>query len=196
MSSLHITLIDNDNNERTLLVPEDSTFAEILEMGDVRELCDPEDPEDAVVGIAGNNVEGSPRMKRAFLADTAEDGDSIEFDVEFPVDEEEIAEELDVDQTAPAAAGAADGGHVIVQVSGGIVRVTLTIGAGMRTVADALSNSAVRNRSGMSAEDLAQATVNVPGTGYLGGEADRRGVALTDGMIIDVNPRQASNKGA
>lgn len=195
MSNLHISIIDNDNNTRTILVPEDSTFADIIGMDEIAELCDPDDPEDVVVAIAGNNVEGSPRMKRAFLADTAEDGDTIEFDVEFPVDEEEIAEELGVDQTAPAA-GAADGGHVIVQVSGGIVRVTLTIGSGMRTVADALSNTAVRTRSGMSAAELEQATVNVPGIGYLGGESDRRNVALTDGMIIDVNPRQASNKGA
>ena len=193
--SLHITLTDDNNTVKTVLVEEGTTFSEILEMDEVVELCDPEDPEDVVTSIAGNCVEGSPRLKRALLADEAEDGDNIDFAVEFPVDEEEIAEELGVDQTA-APTGAADGGHVIVQVSGGIVRVTLTIGAGLRTVADALSNSAVRTRSGMSAAELSEATVNVPGFGYLGGDADRRGVALTDGMVIDVNPRQASNKGA
>lgn len=194
--SIRITLTDDSANVKTILVEEGTTFEEILEMDEVEELCDPEDPIDVVTAIAGNSVEGSPRIKRALLADEAEDGDNIDLAVEFPVDEDEIAEELGVDQTAAAQAGAADGGHVIVQVSGGIVRVTLTIGNGLRTVADALSNSAVRTRSGMSADELSQATVNVPGFGYLGGEADRHGVALTDGMVIDVNPRQASNKGA
>ena len=193
--SIRITLTDDTNTVKTILVEEGTTFEEILEMDEVEELCDPEDPTDVVTAIAGNSVEGSPRLRRALLADAAEDGDNIDFAVEFPADEEELAEELGVDQTS-APAGSADGGHVIVQVSGGIVRVTLTIGAGLRTVADALSNAAVRTRSGMSEAELRDATVNVPGFGYLGGDSDRRGVALTDGMVIDVNPRQASNKGA
>lgn len=193
--SIRITLTDDNNTVKTILVAEGTTFEEILEMDEVEELCDPEDPVDVVTAIAGNSVEGSPRLKRALLADEAEDNDNIDFAVEFPVDEDEIAEELGVDQ-ATTPAGGADGGHVIVQVSGGIVRVTLTIGNGLRTVADALSNAAVRTRSGMSEAELREATVNVPGFGYLGGDADRRSVNLTDGMVIDVNPRQASNKGA
>lgn len=192
--SIQITLIDNVNTTKTLLVSPGTTFEEILEMDEVIELCDPEDPKDAVTSIAGNNVSDSPRLKRIMLGETAEDGDNIDLDVEFPEDEDQLAEDLGVDQSADAATNSATG-TVIVLISGGIISVKLNITPGRSTIQDALTNDAVIARSGMNAAALADATVRVGGAYYDTVES-RRNTTLQDGQVVEVNPRQSSNKGA
>ena len=194
MSSIKITLLDNVNTTKTVLVEPGTTFEEILEMDQVRELCDPDDPKDVATSIAGTNISDSPRLKRIMLGESAEVGDTIDLDVEFPEDEEELAEDLGVDQSSDATTNSATG-TVIVLISGGIISVKLNITPGRSTIQDALTNDAVIARSGMNAAALADATVRVAGAYYESAES-RRTTVLQDGQVIEVNPRQSSNKGA
>ena len=193
MSSLHITLLDNINATKTLLVEPGTTFEEILEMDQVCELCDPADPKNVVISMAGTDVTDSPRLKRIMFGETAEDNDTIDLDVQFPEDEDDLAEDLGVDQSNDATTNSATG-TVIVLISGGIISVKLNITPGRSTIQSALENEAVIARSGMNAAALADATVRVAGAYYETAES-RRNTTLQDGQVIEVNPRQSSNKG-
>ena len=193
MSSLHITLLDNINATKTLLVEPGTTFEEILEMDQVCELCDPADPKNVVISMAGTDVTDSPRLKRIMFGETAEDNDTIDLDVQFPEDEGDLAEDLGVDQSNDATTNSATG-TVIVLISGGIISVKLNITPGRSTIQSALENEAVIARSGMNAAALADATVRVAGAYYETAES-RRNTTLQDGQVIEVNPRQSSNKG-
>lgn len=203
--SMQITLLDNANNTKTILAENGSTFEEILHLDDVYDILnesepsyDPDEVEDYLVSLAGTNVSDSPRLRRALLADEAQDGDTIEFDVEFNMDEEETAEELGVDQTATAATNngtmSSAVGHVIVRASGGLVSVKLEITPGVTTVYDAIHHAAVKARTGYNDTQLAEATVQVNGAFY-NDDAARRAAKLEDGQVVDMNPRVASTKG-
>lgn len=201
--SIQITLLDNANNTKTILAEEGITFEDILHLDDVYDILDnanpsydPDDVEDYLVAIAGNNVQGSARVRQALLADEAQDGDTIEFDTEFDMDEEDTAEELGVDQTAAAANGTMSSatGHVFVRVNGGLVSVKLEITPGVTTVYEAIHHQAVKLRTGYSDAQLAEATVNVNGVFY-NTDAERREAKLKDADVVDMNPRVASTKG-
>lgn len=193
--SIQITLIDSNNNTKTVLVPAGSTFSQILAMDEVDDLFDSTTAEDAAIAINDTDITEGGRLAQMLLAAEAQNGDTIEFDEEFDMDEEDVAEELGVSQgggDAPTVSSTV--GHVIVQISGGIISIKLAITPGVTTLADALANSAVAARSGMSPAQIAEATVQYQGH-YYSNAADRAGTVLTDGTVIDVNPRQASNKG-
>lgn len=194
--SLTITLIDSANNTKNVVVPNGYTFNQILAMDEVEDLFSDTTADDAVVAINDTDITEGGRLADMLRGAEAQSGDTIEFDAEFDMDEEDLAEELDGAGTGSADAPTVSStvGHVIVQISGGIISVKLAITPGVTTLADALSNSAVQVRSGMSAAQLAEATVQYQGS-YYNDAASRRGAILRDGTVIDVNPRQASTKG-
>jgi hypothetical protein len=194
--SIRINLVDSNNNTKTVLVPAGTTFRQIIERDDVDELFPNDVAADAVISCADTDISDGGRLADIVLDAEAQNNDTIVFDAEFDMDEEEVAEDLGVDQSAPAGSDTVSSavGHVIVLISGGIISVKLAITPNMSTVADALSNAAVLARSGMSAAELADATVKYRGE-ILSTADSRRTTRLQDGTVIEVNARTASTKG-
>lgn len=203
--SIQINLLDNANNTKTILAEAGATYEDILHMDAVYDILndatpsyDPDDTDEYLVAIGGDNVQGSARVRKALLEQEASDGDTIEFDTEFDMDEDDTAEELGVDQTAPAATAngtmSSATGHVFVRVAGGLVSVKLEITPGVTTVYEAIHHQAVKLRTGYSDTQLAEATVNVNGVFY-NTDAERREAKLKDADVVDMNPRVASTKG-
>lgn len=194
MSNISITLLDSASNTKTLRVAAGTTFTEILNSDEVTDLVT--DGEDSVIRIADIDVTDGGRLFDTLLDSEAKDGDTIEFDCEFKMDEQEVAEELGVDQseqTADATVSSATG-RVIVEISGGIINVPLNITPGRTSVWDALNTTAVRQRSGYNDQQMRDATVKYLGQ-YLESEEARRETKLQAGTVIKLNTRQASTKG-
>lgn len=194
MSTISITLIDCASNTKTVRVAAGTKFSEIINSDEVADLVI--DGESSVVSIAGNDVSDGGRLFEVLMDAEAKDGDEIEFDCEFDMDEEEVAEELGVDQseTAPAANVNGATGRVIVEIQGGIINVPLNITPGTTSVWDALNTKAVRDRSGFDAARMASATVKYLGQ-YLETEESRRNTKLQADTVIKLNSREASTKG-
>lgn len=194
MSTISITLIDSASNTKTIRVAAGTKFAEIINSGEVEDLVI--DGEASVVSIAGYDVSDGGRLFDALMDSEAKDGDEIEFDCEFDMDEEEVAEELGVDQSEAPQAANANGatGRVIVEIQGGIINVPLNITPGTTSVWDALNTQAVKQRSGYNDQQMREATVKYLGQ-YLESEESRRSTKLQADTVIKLNTRQASTKG-